>query len=70
MNLFLTLIRSFRVAFRNKGLTLINITGLSVGLAVAMFLLVYLDFEFSYDKHYKDADRIYRTLSVWEEGGC
>lgn len=69
MNLFLVFSRSFRAAFRNKGLTLINITGLSVGLAVSMFLLVYLDFEFSYDKHYKDADRIYRTLSVWEEGG-
>lgn len=68
-DLFHSILRSFRAAFRNKGLTLINITGLSVGLAVAMFLLVYLNFEFSYDKHYKDADRIYRTLCVWEEGG-
>ena len=30
--------RLLRTAFRNKGLTLINITGLIVGLAVAMFL--------------------------------
>lgn len=56
--------RLLRTAFRNKGLTLINITGLSVGLAVAMFLLVYLSFEFSYDKHFKDADRIYRVISI------
>lgn len=61
--------RLFRAAFRNKGLTLINIFGLGTGLAVALFLLVYLHFEFSFDKHFKDADRIYRVLSVWKEGG-
>ena len=60
--------RMLRAAFRNKGLTLINVVGLSVGLSVTMFLLVYLNFEFSYDKHFKDADRIYRVLSVWQEG--
>ena len=33
-----------------------------------MFLLVYLLFEFSFDKSFKDADRIYRMLTIWEEG--
>lgn len=61
--------RLFRTAFHNKGLTLINIFGLGTGLAVALFLLVYLHFEFSYDKHFKDGERIYRVLSVWKEGG-
>lgn len=58
----------FRTAFRNKGLTCINIFGLGVGLAVALFLMVYLHFEFSFDKHFKEGDRIYRVLSVWNEG--
>ena len=69
MEYFASFSRMFRAAFRNKGLTLINVVGLSVGLSVTMFLLVYLNFEFSYDRHFKDADRIYRVLSVWEEGG-
>lgn len=60
--------RLFRTAFRNKGLTCINIFGLGVGLAVALFLMVYLHFEFSFDKHFKDGERIYRVLSVWNEG--
>lgn len=67
MGIFLSFHKLLRAAFRNKSLTLINITGLSIGLAVAMFLLVYLHFEFSFDKHFKDAERIYRVLSVWEE---
>lgn len=55
-----------RTAFRNRGLTLINIAGLSVGLAISLFLLVYLNFEFSYDEHFPDADRIYRVLARGE----
>lgn len=69
MSVFYNFSRLFRTAFRNKGLTFINIFGLGTGLAVALFLLVYLHFEFSFDKHFKDSDRIYRVLSVWEEGG-
>lgn len=65
----ISLSRLMRTAFRNKGLTWINITGLSLGLAVALFLLVYLNFEFSFDRHFKDADRIYRVLTKWDEGG-
>ncbi|WP_294142755.1 ABC transporter permease [uncultured Sanguibacteroides sp.] len=61
--------RILRTTFRNKGLTWINITGLSLGLAIALFLLVYLKFEFSYDKHFKDADRIYKILCAWKESG-
>lgn len=61
--------RLFRAAFCNKGLTVFNIFGLGIGLAVSLFLLVYLHFEFSFDRHFKDADRIYRVLSVWKEAG-
>lgn len=66
---FFAFLHNFRLAFRNKSLTCINIFGLGVGLTVVMFLLTYLQFEFSFDKHFKDADRIYRMLSVWEEEG-
>lgn len=56
-----------RAAFKNKGMTVINIAGLGVALAVSMFLIVYLQFEFSYDRCYKDGDRVHRILSVWNE---
>lgn len=69
MNFLQTFVRLYRSAFRSKGLTFINIFGLGTGLAVALFLLVYLQFEFSYDRHFRDAGRIYRMLSVWKEGG-
>lgn len=69
MNFLRPLMCNLRFCFRNKMLTGINIVGLGMGLAVTMFLLVYLGFEFSYDRNFKDADRIYRVLSIWEENG-
>ncbi len=65
---FLSLSQTCRFVFRNAKLTWVNILGLAVGLAVVMILLVYLQFQFSFDQHFKDKDRIYRILSVWEEG--
>lgn len=67
MNFFRAFCRTVRFCFRNKSLTFINIFGLGMGLAVTMFLLVYLSFELSYDRHFSDSDRIYRVLSIWEE---
>lgn len=69
MSDFAFLSRWYRLAFRSKGFIFINIAGLAIGLAIAMFLLVYLQFEFSFDRHFKDADRIYRVLTVWGEQG-
>lgn len=45
---------------RQKGYTLINITGLSVGIAATLLILFYVADELSYDKFHKDADRIHR----------
>lgn len=59
--------RLFRSAFRNKGLTIINIIGLTLAIAVALFLTSYLKYEFSFDKDFKDADRIYRVLSGYTD---
>jgi len=56
----------FKIAFRNltkhKLFSLINIGGLSVGMAVSFMLLLYVYNEFSFDKMYKNEDRIYQ---VW-----
>ncbi|WP_158800010.1 ABC transporter permease [Pedobacter sp. L105] len=54
---------NFKIAFRNlwkhKGFTLINIGGLAIGLSCCLMLLLYVNYEWSYNKQFKDIDRIY-----------
>lgn len=54
----LTLMR--RKATRNKVFTLINIFGLSVGIAVFILIIMWVQIEFSYDKFNKNIDNIHR----------
>jgi putative ABC transport system permease protein len=51
---------AFRNLFRNKIHSLINILGLAIGLTACIFIFQYSAFELSYEKFYKDANRIYR----------
>jgi putative ABC transport system permease protein len=50
----------WRKARRNIGFTLINIFGLSVGIAVFILIILWVQNEFSYDKFNKKIDNIYR----------
>jgi putative ABC transport system permease protein len=49
-------IRSF---LKQKGYSFINLTGLAIGLAACMFILLWVQDELSYDKFHEKADRIY-----------
>ena len=55
-----------KIAFRNlrkhKGFTLINLTGLSIGISCFILIAVYILDEFSYDTFHTNADRVYRVL--------
>jgi len=55
----------FKLALRNilsnKGTSFLNIFGLSIGLAAALFILMWIQHELSYDKFFDDADQIYRV---------
>ncbi len=57
----------FKIAFRNlwknKGYSAINIFGLAAGLATCLLITLYITDELSYDRFYKNADRIYRINS-------
>lgn len=55
---------------RNKIFSVINILGLAVGIAVFLLINLYVEYEFSFDKHFSNADRIYRvTLDMqWSQG--
>lgn len=46
---------------KNKLVSLINILGLSLGLATCLVISLYVVEEFSYDKFYANSDRIYRV---------
>ena len=56
----------FRIALRNlmkhKTFSLINILGLTIGIAVCMMIFLFIMNEFNVDNFHKDRDRIYRVM--------
>jgi putative ABC transport system permease protein len=55
---------------RQKLFSFINVIGLSVGMASALLMYLFVSNEFSYDRFHKNADRIYRVNQtfIWGEG--
>ncbi len=51
---------ALRNLFRHKGYSLINISGLAIGMATCLLILLYVNHELSYDNYNVDAYRIYR----------
>jgi putative ABC transport system permease protein len=51
---------AFRNLFHNKVYSFINIAGLSLGLACAMLIMLYVNDEVSYDRFHKNINNIYR----------
>jgi len=58
-----------KLTSKNWVSTLINIIGLSIALAVFMVLMVQVRWDWTYDKGYKDADRIVRFEHDFFESG-
>lgn len=56
---------ALRNLWKNKGYTLINILGLSIGMASCILIFIFINYQMSYDKGYKNGDRIYRVVSTW-----
>jgi putative ABC transport system permease protein len=52
---------AWRNLVRNKVSSIINISGLAIGLACVLLIGMYVKDELSYDRFFKDADRIYRV---------
>jgi putative ABC transport system permease protein len=57
---------AIRFLKRQKGYSFINIFGLSMGLTICMFILLYIRYELSFDSHHKDVERIYRIMATVE----
>lgn len=56
------LVTAFRNLYRERLFTVINLFGLSIGIACCILILLYVHSELSYDKFHSKSDRIYR---VW-----
>ena len=63
------LITAFRNIVRHKLYSFINIAGLAVGLACAIFIILFLRDELSYDKWIADSQNIYRVESIFSYPG-
>ncbi len=57
-NHFIVALRNF---WRNRTFSLINVSGLSIGISAALVIFLIVYYEFSYDKFEPDRDRIYRV---------
>ena len=57
-----------KIALRNlkrrRGYAFLNITGLAIGMACCLLLLLYVQDELSYDRFHDEADQIYRLIEV------
>ncbi len=60
---------AFRRMRRHKGHSFINITGLAVGMAACILMLIWVQDELSYDRFHKNADQIYRINTEDTSGG-
>ena len=64
---------SWRSLWKNKTTSIINITGLAVGMTAAVLIFLWVQNEMSFDNYHKDADNIYRLTTnlkaqgwIWE----
>jgi putative ABC transport system permease protein len=51
---------TFRNITRNKSFSIINISGLAIGMASSMLILLWVQNELGYDRFYKNANRLYQ----------
>lgn len=65
-NYFETALRNL---IRHKGYSLINITGLAIGMACCLLIFMFVTEELSYDNYSQYADRIVRVAGAFKYGG-
>ena len=55
--------QSIRILFRNKIYSILNIAGLTLGIASAALLLLWMEDKWSYNRQFSKSDRLY---TVWQ----
>src|SRR5882762_9532360 len=56
---------AFRFLLKNKAFSFINIFGLTLGTLCCLYILLYVQDQYSYDKQHKNAEDIYRVNTFW-----
>ena len=64
-NYFKTALRNIR---RHKVYAIVNIIGLSIGMACMILILRWVQYELSFDRYHENADRIYRLVTDMDLG--
>ena len=54
---------AFRNLIRNKGFSFLNISGLAIGMASALLILLWVQNELSIDRLYPKTDRLYKICN-------
>jgi putative ABC transport system permease protein len=60
---------AWRNALRHKGIAFINIAGLSIGMAGAVLILLWIQNEVSFDKFHKNKDNLYEVYGLSSADG-
>jgi putative ABC transport system permease protein len=50
-----------RYIYRNQGIVIINVLGFAMAMACCILIFLYMSDEHAYDRHYNNAERIYRV---------
>ncbi|MEM9363849.1 MAG: ABC transporter permease, partial [Bacteroidota bacterium] len=60
---------AWRNLIRNKGFSLLNIFGLSIGLSVTALIILWMNYELGFDKFHDRKDRIYQVYNKYPVDG-
>ena len=65
LNYFKTAVRNI---WRHRVHSILNITGLAVGMACTIVILLWVRYEVSFDRYHENAERIYRLATDFHFG--
>jgi len=58
---------ALRNLWRNKTSSVINIVGLAVGLSACLLLLLYVNYELNFDRHFKNSEKVYQVMTNFQD---
>lgn len=65
----ISLIQAFRHLYKQKFFSALNILGLTLGLSAAIWLVLFLQNELTFDQHHPNYKRVYRTVHNFKAPG-
>ncbi len=73
LNHFGMILNHLKIAFRQmnkqKVFSSVKIGGFALGIAACLLISLYITHQVSYDRHYKEGDRVFRIVNQWSQSG-